>query len=351
MKKIILLPIEPLEERYSSQWIEWFKKEFKNYKLNYKIINDPSYRLDEKITVGKFLDCFDTNFYKASQIKEVIKMIRNNEIGDEDIIFLMDGWFPGIESLFYIRDITRINFKISAILHAGTWDPNDFLTQSNMGRWSKQIESSWLKQYDSIFVATNYHKKLITDYFSDNFEKKIYVTSLPVYTFNDEKDSIYQQKEYDFVFSHRLDIEKNPSDFNKFLDLVKKTQNSFDSKKFVRTKDVCSNKQEYYDILKTSKYALSFADQETFGISMREAVLAGCIPIVPNNLAYSEDYPDIFKYIVHKDSNKAYDAYNLYIKLENLDKRIIKDSLETLTTKFKIMSEVSIKKMLQILLK
>jgi hypothetical protein len=55
-------------------------------------------------------------------------------------------------------------------------------------------------------------------------------------------------------------------------------------------------KQQYHKLLQASKYAVSFAEQETLGISMYEAACAGAMPIVPDRLSYIEMYSKHFKH-------------------------------------------------------
>lgn len=308
--KFILLPIEPLEERYSSQWLNWFEEFFIEKNLDYKIINPK--QLTDKIETGQFLDCYNTNYYKSLQLSKVIKMLRDKKIKNTDTIFLMDGWFPGIEMLFYIRDVSRINFKIAAILHAGTWDENDYLSQKGLTYWAKDAESSWLKNYDVIFVATDYHRNLILSKFPhiEKLENKIKVTGLPmkqsdVIVGNFEKKPIV-------VFPHRLAIEKQPHLFDKLAQDFKKIYPEVNVS-FVKSKNVCSSKKEYYELLNESMVSISFAKQETFGIAMCESVYNGCIPLVPNSLAYSELYLSDFKYypVILSLSNIIYRIYDI----------------------------------------
>ena len=54
-------------------------------------------------------------------------------------------------------------------------------------------------------------------------------------------------------------------------------------------------KDQYHNLLGTARFAVSFAEQETLGISMYEAACAGAVPIVPNRLSYVEMYFDGFK--------------------------------------------------------
>ncbi len=131
---------------------------------------------------------------------------------------------------------------------------------------------------DVIFVATQFHKNLIIEnsaYIQKgtvHITDKIKVTGLPIYP--------------DFVKAV-------------FMSLKYRLQNTLPDWQFIFSKDVCNNKDEYYDLLNRSKIAVSFAEQETFGIAMLEATLCGCIPIVPNKLSYQELYQHCFQYDAH----------------------------------------------------
>lgn len=49
---------------------------------------------------------------------------------------------------------------------------------------------------------------------------------------------------------------------------------------------------EYHDLLRQADVVLASARQENFGISVVEAVAAGCVPVVPDALAYPETITD-----------------------------------------------------------
>jgi hypothetical protein len=51
------------------------------------------------------------------------------------------------------------------------------------------------------------------------------------------------------------------------------------------------SKQEYYSYMSRAKYYLSTAYQETFGYTLREALMYDCIIAVPNRVCYSEMIP------------------------------------------------------------
>lgn len=291
---LYLLPIEPLEERYSKDWLEWFPRELiNNDVMNYKIIHGT--QLSKTIRQGAFLDVTDTNRYKATQIQTMMDLFDENDIKDGDIILLLDGWFPGVESLAYVRDALKINFKIASCFHAGSYDPEDRLFQWGCKKWAKHLENAWFKIYDLIFVATQFHKELMSDPFHyENEKEKIKVTGFP----------LYQTWELDFtiprldrvVFPHRLDPEKRPESFDKLTQEMSGTKIKFFKTKDHPDLDFESTKKGYYKAMQTAKVAISFAEQETWGIAMQEAVLCGCLPLVPNRLSYPELYLPEFVY-------------------------------------------------------
>ncbi len=272
------LPIEPLEERYSIQWAGWFEEAFMQEDLAFKSIVGES--LGDKIEVGSFLDVFSTNHWKCSQLNNLIPELYN--VKDEDVFFFHDIWSPAVINLKYMLDGAGSKAKIYGCIHAGSYDPYDFLALQGMNPWARHFEQSILNCCEKIFVATHFHKGMIEKSFS-TFDQ-IRVTGFPIKGPSEKID--YKAKENIVVFPHRLQKEKNPDQFDTEM-LSKK----FPDWKFIRSKECCETKEEYFNLLKKSKIAVSFANQETWGIAMQEAVFRGCVPIVPSRLSYREMYP------------------------------------------------------------
>jgi hypothetical protein len=142
---------------------------------------------------------------------------------------------------------------------------------------------------DLVFVATEFHKELLLSYLGGRYGAKVKVTGFPIYP--QEHDTRLKRMSNLVVFPHRLDPEKAPNHFDclaaasKNLGLV-----------FMKTKEVCKTKTEYYQLLQQASFAVSFAMQETWGIAMQEAVFAGCIPLVPNRLSYREMFPADYRF-------------------------------------------------------
>lgn len=326
---LYIFPIEPLEERYSADWLKWTEKWAKEKHIDHFIVHSQE-KAYGKITKGQFLDCTGTNIYKAEQLRTIMRIFDDGYVRDGDIFWTHDLWFPGIEMLAYVRDAVGVKIKIYGMLHAGTYDPHDFITQCGMEKWGRHLERAWLEMVDGVFVATHFHKKLIHSAFGYKcLQNKLHVVPFPLYWEQPENTIPWHERENLIVFPHRMAPEKGTNFWNRFKWLGDGT-----SWQCVATKEVCKTKQEYYDLLKRAKYAISFASQETWGIAMQEAVLCGCMPIVPCRLSYAEMYPNECFY-VHNELNvdiedKAWDAI---FRFENanaeLNEKLIKKLADT----------------------
>lgn len=289
------IPIEDLVDRYSYIWNRRFSRLWLQSGVHaVDVVTNVT--TSGKIKDGQFLDVHDTLAWKNAQMAVLLNLIKQGRVADGDVLFFHDLWFPGLESLFYIRNALGLKFKIAGMLHAGTWDPHDYLTRMGMKTWAHGIEAGWLHQADVIFVATQFHKDLICDEF-DNMpflRFSIRVTGFPqAWPDSLEEHGHRCEKKKRVVFPHRLAPEKNPSTFDAVVDRLRP---DFPDWEFVKTKAVCLDKSSYYHMLAASAISVSCADQETWGIAMLESVVAGCVPIVPDALSYQELYPDEYRY-------------------------------------------------------
>lgn len=291
-RKLWNIPIETLDIRYTKQWNVWFPEYFRSIGLDYSTIYGDELTVDE-IENGSFLDVVGTNYFKASQLQQICKLIQYGVVKENDVFFFHDLWFPGLEMLAYIRDGLGLKFKIAGIFHAGTWNPCDFITVKGMEPWGRHIETGWLQFIDVAFVATECHKQFIVNS-REVDPDKIVVSGLPIYDRIGTGPCI-ERKENICVFPHRLFVDKHPELFDRLAGVLKTTK-EFKDWKFVKTQDEKRIKEEYYDLLRRSKIAVSFADHENWGIAMQEAVFAGCIPFVPNKRSYPELFHGLFIY-------------------------------------------------------
>jgi hypothetical protein len=282
---IVLLPLEPLEIRYTRDWAVQFPREMDKMNIDYKVVNGEP--LTTKIELGSVLDAYGTNFWKASQMCELIRLMHNGTVRSSDTLLFADLWSPGIEALRYIANMGGARPAITGVLHAGTWDENDFLVRQGLRPYFRPIEDAWFNMFDKVFLGSQYHKYLILDNHKVD-EDKLVVTGLPFYPKDFCRKEILR---YDnsVIFPHRLDREKHPEQFDALM-------KRHPELKGIKTAEHFTTKDAYYDELASASIAISCATQETFGYAMLEATALGCIPLVPNRLSYKELYPEIFRY-------------------------------------------------------
>ena len=285
--RIVWLPLEPFPLRYTEQWYSWFPREFNRWGVNYIQVNGQP--LTSGIELGSVLDAYGTTYYKMQQISKLIALMRLGKVTSNDVLLFADLWYPGIEALKYISCLGGQRPKIVGILHAGTYDSNDFTYRTGMRPWGHLLEAAWLGIFDRIFVATGYHKRLILRNHQVNHDK-IVVTGLPFYPDELQKYAT-KEKEDIVVFPHRLDPEKQPGEFDAMAKLV-----GLPKVKWLKSFDICHTKEDYYQLLGKARVAISLALQETFGYAMLEATALGCLPLVPNRLSYPELYSETFVY-------------------------------------------------------
>jgi glycosyltransferase involved in cell wall biosynthesis len=313
---LINVPLESLDERYSKQWNKWipaaFAEEgFNDENDNFLNIYPPDAQYAEKITSGQFLDIVGTNVFKSAQLNQIMISFANSAIRSGDIFFFHDLWFPGIEMLFYIRDLTGIKFKICGMLHAGTYDSWDLLAQNNLTRWASAMETSWLNEVDAVFVSCDFHKHLVCKERKVN-PARVVITGLPWYYKQEGSDGeLFAMKEKIVLFPHRLAPEKQPERFDQ---IAVQLSDSMPGWQFLRTHDLKLNKTDYYALLRRASISVSFAKQETWGIAMLESVLHGCLPVVPNRLAYIDLFHGHYRY-----SERDYHDFNAVVRDMILD--------------------------------
>lgn len=119
------------------------------------------------------------------------------------------------------------------------------------------------------------------------------------------------------LWNHRWEYDKNPEAFFRTMLDLDRAGREFSlavvgksygrvPEVFERAKKALSHRivawgfqrsrAKYLELLRAASLVVSTADQEFFGISVMEAVAAGCRPFVPDRLSYRELYPREFRY-------------------------------------------------------
>lgn len=301
-KTIRIVPIEPIETRYTGQWFKYFPKIIRHYLDAATRYNDdvmqyhPDVVIPTDVTPGAFLNFSGTSVYKSAQMKLIADDFANGTVKAGDIFIFTDAWNPNILQVKYLSELLHIPVKLMGLWHAGSYDPHDFLGRAaGHEAWAKSTEEALFYALDVNVFATQFHADLFVDNRVQGFDprakaEKILISGWPMdYLAKELEPFKTVTKEPIVVFPHRIAPEKQVEIFR---DLGK----SFPDYKFIVCQDQKLTKDEYHKLLASSVVTFSCSLQETLGISMMEGMLLGSMPLVPDRLSYSEMYEEYFKY-------------------------------------------------------
>ncbi|HVI51216.1 MAG TPA: hypothetical protein VM661_08415 [Candidatus Sulfotelmatobacter sp.] len=330
MHTIWILSLEPIETRYTAQWFAGVPQQVAAYAevqgvtaqvhmdpadfgqeaidsgaLN--IVNLPGDGGTQRTSAGAFLNFATTNLWKNQQVNRFIGMIEAGLVRNGDKVLVTDAWHPGILQLAYMRDLLDVSFDISAIWHAGSYDPWDFLGRGIPDkRWSYATERALFWGIDRNFFTTSFHWGLFcrslkiddgelgqrTAY--SGYPNEYLWDELPPHRVPpDERPNL-------ILFPHRLAPEKQ-------LDIFKDLAATLPQYEWVVCQEQNLTKLQYHALLGRAKMSFSAALQETLGIAQAEATIAGAMPLSPRRLAYNEQYSAPFLY--PSDWTASWEAY------------------------------------------
>lgn len=292
MRNLIYVPIEHIGMRYTTHLDIDIEAYLKQYKYNYIKITPP-YKSTPP-PKGQFFNSANTIKNKMQQLDQIAGMYESGMVTNDTIFFFSDLWFPGIESIAYMNYFYGVKPKITGIIHAGSFTDTDFVR--DMERWAKNFEDIIFDICDEIYCASHFIKddiikKRIVD------PKKLIVTGLPLDS--DLSFIKWPHKDPIVIFNGRLCDEKQPHLFDS---LKERVLDILPDVSFIKTHELNLDKRDYYALLAKSRAVVSYALQENFGFGVAEAVMLGCIPIVPNRLVYKEMYESKYRYNTFEES-------------------------------------------------
>jgi glycosyltransferase involved in cell wall biosynthesis len=342
--KIVLLPLEPLEERYTAWWYKWFPREFERLGVDYVVIDGE--RLTQRVETGAFLDVHSSYYWELSQLKQVVKMFKCGEIKDGDVIFSMDIEFPGhFYALKYLALKSRKKVRTYGFLHAGSYTVGDFV--SFLEPSMKYFEIGWLETLDGVFVASNYHRNAIinrrlTHFGRTGLSSKIHVTGNPFFlndAYSLAKPKPPNERSIDVIITDRPDEEKRVWDalilglslshrLGKKLNIALTTSRAMylgwnskwirDFVKFMEKHNHVKvyeglSKQQYYELLSNSRIYITATIEENFGYCSVEAMAFDVCPIMPNKFAFPEHVDNDSRFLYNSYDEAIEKAINLYL--------------------------------------
>jgi len=288
---VFLVDLESIPTRYTCEWKTHVPKLLRDNGFDVHVVEGEQF-IPEATTPGAFLNFGGTNMYKAKQVYHLSYLFTKGHIKAGDHIVFTDAWHPGIINVKYMSELLNIPVVTHGLWHAGSYDPNDFLGRLVGDKpWIRHAEQSFIASFDHNWLATAAHFDLMRKTYDIFLNPTFDRTGWPMeYTQDMIAPKLWAKKENIIVFPHRIAPEKR-------LDLFQELAARSELKhyQFCVAMDMNLTKTEYHELLQRAKFAVSFADQETLGISMYESACAGACPIVPNRLSYTEMYDPMFK--------------------------------------------------------
>jgi hypothetical protein len=311
--------LEPYKARYTLQLQDWNTTVFDRRGINYIIVPGETLSNDQAIVTGQVLDAHGRTYFGMSQLMNLIRMMKQGELNNEDVVYFEDMFQPGIESLPYIlKQIDPVHRpQIYVRCLAQSIDPDDFVhvwgMQDFMGHYEKMVDSF----VDGV-LATN--EEMVMHMKIAGWKAPIYNISGLAFGKSEVQNRVasikpFNERKKRVVFSARWDQEKQP-DF--YMDLIEQwhREKPYNDVEFCvcsggklksnsesymqRTRDMQSRgllkvyedleKNEYYNIVNDSRVVFNCALQDWVSNTVSEADALGCNVLYPAYRSFPETF-------------------------------------------------------------
>lgn len=308
---VYYIPIEPLKERYTEQWYNYFPSLLKEASGKDVVVIDGESLVDH-VSVGTFLDINSTLHYKASQLQKISRLFHNKAIKNGDVFFVADLEFWGIESIKYLADLQNIKVTLIGIMHAGSYTKEDYMEKC--ARYGQHFERGWFEACDYVIFGSDYHRQQVSKLRSVFIEPTKHLV-IPNPIFPEAYKGVpipFLRKKRQIIISNRFDYEKRPNESLQFCQVIKARHPSVEIIVTTSRPKFTSNqawlveyarlleaqgvitiyenlsKDEYHELLNESQVMLSNSIEENFGYCVAEALVYGVAPVVFNGLSHPE---------------------------------------------------------------
>jgi len=313
--------LEPYKARYTLQLQDWNERVFKRRGINYVIVPGETLDNDQAIVTGQVLDAHGRTYFGMSQLMNLVKMMKQGEVGAGDIVFFEDMFQPGIESLPYIMKQIPITSrpKIYVRCLAQSIDPDDFVhvwgMSEFMGHYEKMVDS-----FADGVLASN--EEMVMHMKIAGWRAPIYNISGLAFGKQEVRSRVlgplkpFNERKMRIAFSSRWDQEKQP-DF--YLDVIEEFYNRYSVYRDVefcvfsgsklksnndsymkRTREFQSKgwltifedleKNDYYDLLNDTRVLFNCALQDWVSNTVSEADALGCNVLYPAYRSFPETF-------------------------------------------------------------
>jgi len=283
MSRIIFVPQFPTRMRYPEWWFWKLPTEFANAGFSVVILGEKylesiNVRVDSALANGNFAPNNRAIEFETSQINEYMTM----EVRDDDILFLADLSFPGLFANI-LHHKKPYKMKAYAFCHATSLNDYDYFSKVRHSKFP--VEAAQTMMFENIFVGSHYHynKLAATDRWPSGKTKVVGLPMPPERVIH----PVPIKKNRFIISTSRPSIQKVDTEIE---DAVMARYNTLIGRQLYLTW------QDYCVALSESRVLLVTSREETFGYQVVDAIINGCIPVVPNAFSYPELIPNQYRY-------------------------------------------------------
>ena len=290
MSRIIYVPQFPAKLRYQEWHFNSFIDIFKKYYDEVVVLGFDWLWKNKNIVEydNKMFSPIDKAIrFETEQINDYMSL----DIRDDDTLYLADISFTGVFcNVLYHKPCP----KMYAFCHATSLNKYDYF--ASMRKYKSKNEKLHSKLFNKVFFGSQYS-------LDKTKWKNGVVTYLP-----DSPDNILKPIKPNNI--RPIDImsacRKTTQKVNKRLE--KKVEKALGKKIY---REEVNTWNDYNILLGNSKVLIISTKEDTFNLTILDAIKCGCIPMVPNTLCFPEILPEYWRYS---------SAENLILKLKHMFK-------------------------------
>ena len=155
MRKLWYMGLEKYVARYTYQLTDWNVEVFKRRGIDYVIVPGDTLDSSKSIVTGQVLDAHGRSYFGMSQMMNLVKLMKQGEVTNEDVIYFEDMFQPGIESIPYILNQIPDNLRPRVFVRclAQSIDPDDFVHVWGMSKWMGLYEKMVNEFVDGVLAS------------------------------------------------------------------------------------------------------------------------------------------------------------------------------------------------------
>lgn len=320
MRKLFYVGLESYVARYTFQLQDWNERVFKRRGIDYVIVEGQTLDTSKAIVTGQVLDAHGRTYYSMTQLANLVKLMKQGEITNEDVIYFEDMFTPGIESLPYIINQIPASHRPRIFVRclAQTIDPDDFVHVWGMSKWMGLYEKMVDSFVDGV-LATN--EEMVMHMKIAGWQSPLYNISGLAFGKEEVRARVpgelkeFSQRSNRVGFAARWDQEKQP---NFYMDMIEEWYKRYPNNKvefcvfsgsvlksnndsyMARTRDLQErgmltiyenlDKNAYYELLNDSRVLFNCALQDWVSNTVSEADTLGANVLYPAYRSFPETF-------------------------------------------------------------